>query len=200
MSVYPDILSVIPSLTPLSWSSSNVVLRTTFANGNEQRRLVWQYPRRGLVLQYNYITPYQFNILRTFYRNMEGPEQQFVFFFPHPGTYAGELCGGGDGTEEILNLPSKNLDSGVLVELRRGGTVLKLNKDFTLLRSTGPNGEDQALFNRLPDKPGYKYFLSFTGRLKIQVRFQSEPIMFNDIKAFATESTIKLIGLQPSII
>ena len=193
--VYPDVITGIPGVIPFDYTAAQPILKTEFASGRESRRAVWSSPRRNVTIFYKRLTVTQANSFWEFYRSMEGPLSSFVFYFPHERVYYEESFGSSSGTEDIINLPCKGLQTGESFLLQRGHVVLNYPSDYTLSLGTGPNGEDQADLDT-PGSVGQTYFFSFTGKLKIKTRFSEKPIRFVEEKTLSTDITVRLIGLQ----
>jgi len=196
--IYPDIITGIPGTIPFDYTALQPVLKTDFASGREVRRQIWSSPRRTIVVYYKRLTYDQAQSFWEFYRSMDGPLTSFVFFFPEQRAYFDESFGTSDGTENIINLPCKGLQTGESFVLRRGNVVLNYPADFTLSLGTGPNGEDQADLD-VPGSIGQTYFFSFTGRLKMKGRFEDKPLRFNEEKGLSSDMTVRIIGLQLEI-
>lgn len=197
--VYPDLITGIPGVIPFDYSSNQPVLTTEFASGRESRRAIWSSPRRNVVIYYKRLTTTQANSFWEFYRSMDGPLTAFVFYYPHERVYYEESFGSSTGTEDIINLPCKGLQTGESFKLQRGNVVLNYPSDYTLSLGTGPNGEDQADLDT-PGSAGQTYFFSFTGRLKIKARFDNKPIRYREEKTLSTDITVRLTGLQGDLV
>lgn len=197
--VYPDIVSDIPGTIPFTYEANQLILSTQFASGKESRRLLWQGPRRNVSIRYNGMTLTQAQWFWEFYRSMDGPFQSFVFYFPRIRTYYDEVFGSSDGSEDLINLPCKDIQLGSGFELRRGNVVLIYGSDYTINIGAGAQGCDQADLD-VPGEVGQNYFFSFTGRLKIKTRFNEKEQGFSEIKDMLSQVTVKLLGLQGELV
>lgn len=196
--IYPDIISDIPGTIPFDYGVNHAILKTEFASGQEHRRLIWQAPRRNVVVHYTAMSYSQANRLWSFYRSMNGPYQSFAFFFPRIRIYWEELVGVSVGYETVINLPCVETQTVEFYELRRGNVILEEGCCYTLSFGTGPAGEDQAIILE-PAENGANYFWSFTGRLKIKARFDERQQHFSDLKDIMTTADVNLVGLQHEI-
>ena len=196
--VYPDIVSGIPGTIPFDYISNQMLLKTNFATGREARRLLWTSPRRDVSIYYNGMSYSNANLFWEFYRSMNGPFSAFSFFFPRIRTYWEEAFGISDGTEAVINLPCKELQTGETFVLKRGNVTLSYPSDYALRIGEGPHGEDQAALGT-SGIPGQTYFFSFTGRLKIKARFDDRGLGFSEVKDLLSQVTVRLTGLQSEL-
>lgn len=197
--VYPDIVYDIPGTIPFTYKANQLMLSSQFASGRESRRLLWQGPRRNVTIKYNGMSLEHAQWFWEFYRSMDGPFKAFVFYFPRIRTYYDEVFGSSDGTEDLINLPCKNLVGGNPFELRRGNVVLTYGSDYTINYGAGAQGCDQADL-ATPGEVGQNYFFSFTGTLKIKTRFNEKEQGFSEIKDLISQVTVNLVGLQGDLV
>lgn len=195
MAIYPDVLTNVKGTIPFNWESNQKILKTEFENGQESRRLVWQEPRRNVSIQYAALSFNGASTLYKFYKDMNGPFSSFIFFFPQTTGYVREFCGVSDGSEAGINLPSKDAQAYTLFE---GST--KINASFySFYASGGPFGEDRLVFTGYSPQAGDRFYWSFTGRLKIIMRFSETAVSYSEIKNIAVAIKVNLIGLQASL-
>lgn len=196
MADYPDVLTDIKGTIPFNWESNQKILKTEFENGQESRRLVWQNPRRNVSIQYTALDFDRSRRLYNFYKDMNGPFSSFVFFFPQVVVYTKEFCGSADGGEAGINLPSKG---GQGYTLYSGSTVIPSGQ-YTYYISGGPDGEDRLVFSGYTPALGERFYWTFTGRLKLIMRFSETPVSFAEVKAIAVAIKVNLIGLQAKLV
>ena len=195
MTVYPDVITGVPSTLPLEYSTEQAVLATEFENGRETRRLLWGSHRRSVKLKYSVVEYSYANELRRFYESVQGSFQSFSFFFPNIEYYVKELVGVASGGETSLKLPSKGAQGYTLY---RGNNPLSPGTDYTFVSSGGPDGEDLANLN-FTAVAGDRYSFTFTGRLKIKARFSNSPFIASDVKTMFSVITVNITGLLPSL-
>lgn len=195
MAAYPDVLTDIKGTIPFNWESNQKILKTEFENGQESRRLIWQDPRRNASVQYAAMSLDESRRLFNFYKDVNGPFSSFIFFFPQVLAYAKEFCGVADGTEAGINLPSK----GAQVYTLYAGSTIVLPGNYNFFSSGGPDGEDRLVFAGYTPSVGERFYWSFTGRLKLIMRFSETSINFSEIKGVAVAVKVNLIGLQAKL-
>ena len=196
MSVYPDIITEVKSTVPLQWADNFRVLSTQFETGQENRRLIDGYVRRTVRVSYAPAKYEQANTLRRFYEDMRGPFESFSFFFPQIETFYKELAAvirsPSSGSTTTFDLPSKDAQS---FNLYRNGNVLTYGTDYYMTPAVPPDGVDRA--GVYSCSTGDIFTWSFTGRLRIEARFASKPIVFNDSKTLFSYIASEIEGIYP---
>lgn len=198
MSVYPDIITEVPSTLPFSHSSSRAVLKTEFNSGIESRRLLNGSLRRQVSISYATISYPEANVLRRFYEARSGSFESFSFYYPQDTEgYVLEMVGVMPTTvTTTLRLPSSNAVNPIL---HRNATLLDLSYDWTFSAASGWDGEDVATLLFTPTA-GDVYQLDFDGgRLRIKARFSDSNLVFSDVKQYWSSTNVDLIGLEPEL-
>ena len=195
MSAFPEITSV-PFGNPIIQELQFKTLITGFDDlGREQRKQKWLYPRRLITLKYNYITKVEAQTLFQFYITMGGAYQAFSFFYPCPRgsnySYLYEYVGTGDGSTLSFNAPSKLASSYTLYV---DTASQEESTDYDLTGEGGPDGEDLIDFVAAPSY-GERITFSFTGRLRVRVRFKEDKFAFEEFFDRLVSTGIQLQGL-----
>lgn len=194
MSIYPDVITSIPATLPIEYAGEQAILSTEFENGIESRRLIWNFVRRNVRINYSVMTFANSNSLRRFFEDRKGPFLSFSFFCPQIEYYYKEYVGTALANETILRLPSKDAQS---YDLYRNGALVN-QYDYIFTSSGGPDGED-LIEIYFTSNPGDRYNFSFTGRLKIKSRFAESALVFRDIKNLVSSTTVTLKALEPQL-
>lgn len=194
METYPDVITGIPARLPFRVSTQRAVLKTEFESGIEQRRALWNAPRRDIRLSYPALTFAQGDELRRFYEARGGSFERFNFYFPHPETYVYELVGVVAQALGGFELPSLGATSYVLYH---NGAALTEGVDWTFVAGTPPDIPDSAVIAPATTTPGHVYHFDFTGRLRIISRFDDNPFQHTEIKNYLIYTTVNLKGLGP---
>jgi hypothetical protein len=176
MAVFPAYGSV-GYANPLRISLEFKTLSSKFDDlGEENRKRKWLYPKRQVVLSYNYITKAEAKTLWQFYQARYGPYEAFAFFIGISDDYVNEYVGTGDGVTTIFNLTSKNASSYSLYVngiLMQGGGV-----EYTFTAVGGSDGEDKIEFVVTPAE-GDRITFDFSGELKIRCKFKEDILTFD---------------------
>lgn len=187
---YPDVLTQVKGHIPFKWDYNSLVMKTSFANGTESRRAVWQAPRKSVNIKYTHRTIDEAQVIYDFYQGREGSLREFVFFFPQVQSYVKEFCGTHKGdTGNQVTLPSKGAQAATSTLYVNGAA-----RSFSFLSQTGI-GEDRASVSGVLSA-GDKIEFSFSGRLKIWARFSDDPVQVNEVKDVYSSFTVNLYGLQ----
>jgi hypothetical protein len=194
METYPDIITGIPARLPFRVSTQRAVLKTEFENGVEQRRALWNAPRRDVRLNYPALSFAQGYELKRFYEARGGSFERFNFYFPHPEAYVYELVGLATQALGTFDLPSLEATSYTLY---RNGTALTEGVDWTFVLGTPPAVPDKAILIGDTTTPGDVFHFDFTGRLRIITRFDDNPFQHTEIKNYLVYTTVSLKGLAP---
>ncbi len=150
MAAWPDV-ATIGMISPVKQIIRFKTLISRFDDlGEEKRKQKWLYPRRDIVVKYNFITKANMEVLWEFYLARVGQLQAFSFFIPEPlGTppsYTNEYIATGDGTTDVFNLPAK-LSSGRTVYVAGASqTESGSAPDYNFTPVGGPDGEDKIDF------------------------------------------------------
>ena len=198
MSVYPDVITGVPSTLPISHSSSRAVLKTEFNSGIESRRLLSGSLRRQVSITYATLLYSDANVLRRFYEERSGSFESFSFYYPQDSAaYVLEMVGVMPTTvTTTLRLPSSNAVNPIL---HRNSTLLDLTYDWNFSAASGWDGEDIATLTFTPSA-GDVYQLDFDGgRLRIKARFSDSNLVFSDVKKYWSSTNVDLIGLEPEL-
>jgi len=83
METYPDVISVVPAITPMGYEMEQRVLISEYEDSTEQRRLIWASPKSKYYIEYKYISRAEKDILVDFYKQMKGPFEAFNFIPPN---------------------------------------------------------------------------------------------------------------------
>lgn len=143
-------MPVFPSLPeptyPLKIEPQFSTLISDFQTGKEQRRQVWAFPKRLLVLQFETLLQTEIDILYNFFLARKGSFEPFYYFWllkdenNNWPVYAGEYIYRGNGTQTLFDLPGKSI-TGLTVYVN--GVVTPA----TFSSGSGPDGVDQINFN-----------------------------------------------------
>jgi len=156
--------------------------------------------RRNISLHYRYLHTNTAYLFKDFYRAMQGPLTAFAFYFPNSRYYEKEYVGLGTGFYNLLILPRKY--EGYIPEHSLKGQLFEngvpVSDLIWDLASTGPAGELYALWNTGLPTLGAVYNYTFNGRLKVNARFEAEPIIYSEVKNSYLNFDVKLVGLQAS--
>lgn len=199
MAAYPDVIAVIPATLPIEHATSQAVLSTTFENGVETRRLLWDTVRRNVTINYSVMEFIKANQLRRFFEAQKGTFESFSFFFPQTEDYVGELVGVEPETPlTAFRLPSLTATSFTLY--RNGASLVEGGgNDWLFTTGTPPDIADLATLLITP-AGGDIYTFDFTGRLVIKARFADAPIVFSDAKKYWSTTVVNLKGLEPELV
>lgn len=199
LQIYPDVSDAsigVPAIVPFQWSENQLVLVSEFETGREQRRLVWDSPRRAVRLDYRYTSLENADEIYGFYKKMSGPLTAFLFFFPTFNSYINERVGTASGGETRLYLPSMGATN---YTLRLFSAPLDPGTNYNFVPYTGPGlGSDYADM-LIPVSQGDKFYFSFTGRLKIKSRFDTDPISSEEIGSCYYTFSTSIIQLQHEV-
>lgn len=177
MAKFPEYTSVAP-VNPIRPRIRFKTLRSKFGTeGTPNRKQQWLYPKRDIVLQYNYITKTDAETLWEFYLARKGSYEAFNYFMPEPKStypdYTGEYVGIGDGSATVFNMPSKVATSVTIyidgIEYSQAGNPA----DVTFTSEGGIDGADKIEFNSAPSS-GAKITADFSGTLKLRVTFKED--------------------------
>jgi hypothetical protein len=196
LKIYPDITSDSPAAVPLQWSQSQLILSSEFETGREQRRLVWDSPRRSVSLDYKYTSLENADKIYNFYSSVNGPLESFLFFFPTGNAYVDEKVGTANGGERTIYLPSMGATD---YTLRLGSIPLTPGVNYNLVPNPGPGlGSDYANMIMSVEE-GDKFFWSFKGNLKIKARFDEGSIDSSVISSYWYSFSTNIIQLQHEV-
>ena len=167
--------------------------------GREQRRQKWLYPRRDIVVKYNYISKQQAETLWEFYLARKGTLEAFNFFMPEPNstypTYTGEYVATGDGSTTVFNLPCKNsLNRTLYID----GVAQTEGVNYNFTAGGGEDGADRIDFSdsgMTPPASGSRITLDFQGILKVRCRFAEDLFTFENFYDRLVTVGIELKGL-----
>lgn len=112
------------------------VLVSEFENGNEQRRLKWNNPRRSYAISLKGKSKTVIDQVWNFYLSRRGIYESFYFENKNESPKTNETIGVGDGTSISFSLdyyPVMSGDIGVTV----GGVAYTESSDYTITRATG---------------------------------------------------------------
>lgn len=192
--VYPDVITGIPAVLPLRYSTNRAVLKTEFETGLEQTRLLWPAPRRDVRISYSVTTFARAHELRRFYEARGGSYERFSFFFPQTETYVSELVGVCHFTVIAgFELPSLGATSFTLY---KNDVALVEGVDWNFIAGTPPDVADFADLSPNTIGIGDVIKFDFTGRLRIIARFASNPFDITEIKDYLGSVTVSLSGLE----
>jgi len=71
----------VPAYHKVSRESNQLVMVSKFANGDEQRRLIWERPRKIITVQHKMIKYDYYELLKDFYEDHNGPFLPFIVWF-----------------------------------------------------------------------------------------------------------------------
>lgn len=190
---YPDVITNVRGHIPFRWDYDMLVLKSSFADGSESRRALWNAPRRNISIKYTLRSLDDMQTIFEYYRKKEGSLISFAFFHPQRLSYNKEFCGTYEGTGSPINLPSKGATSVTMY-------VNNVSVPFSIdTGGHGPYGEDQAVITGGLNQ-GDKVSMSFTGRLKTRARFADGAIQVDEVKDQYASFTVNLVGLQARLI
>lgn len=192
---YPDVRDDILPVIPFVYGFEQRIIKTEFENGKESRRLVWQEPRRYVSLNYRAQTQEDLDEIYAFYREKQGPFKRFSFFFPNSETYVKEYCGTPSSDTTQINLPSRGALFGSYTLYEDDVAITS----YSFHATSAPDGGDYVEANNT-FYAGYKYHWSFQGNLKIQARFDENPIEIQDVKGRLMDFRVNLVGLQAEVV
>lgn len=196
METYPDVITGIPAIIPLSYATQRAVLKTEYENGVEQRRLMWASHRRDVRINYSVLPFDKAQELLRFYEARGGSFEMFNFFFPQTITYEYELVGVVIGNAiGGFYLPSLGATSYVLY---RNGVPMVEGSDWTFTAGTAPDIPDSAVLTTV-GFPGQAFHFDFTGRLRMLARFNDNPFAITEVKDFFASVKVSLKGLEPQL-
>lgn len=183
MAVFPDVAYANPLEITLGYKT----LKSSFDDlGKEIRRRKWLYPKRRIVLLFNFITRDSARLILDFYNSMYGGYSAFLFFVEYIDTYVKEYYATGDDSTTTFTLPSKNI---VILTLYHDNIAYS-DTDYTINADSGEEGADQVVFNAAP-ADGVRLTVSFTGYLVIRCRFDKDQLINTQI--FNRLNSIKII-------
>jgi hypothetical protein len=187
MAVYPDVITYVRSRAPLSLTLDSRTLITKFeGEGQEKRRQKWTVKRRRVELEYVFMTQDETRVLLQFWEDRKGAFEAFTFFYPNVDTYAKEFVGTASVGAAVLRLPARSLTVGEPFILYRNGIVEDLG-DYAVVDHIGPDGEAVAtLIN--PAVEGDRFDFSFTGELGMRMRFETNSMELEIMKAHGSWS------------
>jgi len=163
--------------------------------GQERRKRKWLYPKRNIVIQYEYISLTDARTIFQFYINRQGRYDAFTFFKVEVETFENEYIGTGDDSTVLFNLPCKNSSARTIyvdgVEQTGGGN------DYTYSALGGTDGCDEIDFISAPAS-GERITINFTGQLKIRCRFKEDNMSFDTFNNTLRNFGIEFQGLLNS--
>jgi hypothetical protein len=175
MALFPS-TTTIGVANPLKITMRFKTLKTSFDElGKQNRKRKWLYPKRDIVLSYEWITKAEALTLWQFYQARYGSYESFNIFIEYSDSYVGEYVGTGDGSTTIFNLPSKNASAYTLYKdgiVQSGSGV-----DYTFGSLGGADGADKVTFIVAP-AAGERITFTFTGNLKIHTHFKEDSLTF----------------------
>jgi hypothetical protein len=175
---------------PLDEQVEYKTLISQFDGGAESRKQKYTYPRRNFSLSYKYLSKANALTLWDFYMERKGAYEAFYFVLPWTNTYTKEYVDSGDGSTVLFNAPSKSAAS---YDVYLDNVAQTVTTDYTV-GSSGEESTNQITFVVAPND-GEKITFSFTGYLKVRVRFSEDMFSFQTFYDRLVNTGVKLKGL-----
>lgn len=192
MVAFPDLLTSVRPINPLSESIEFRTLSSEYESGAQVTKQKRLFPLRAYPLKYKSITKDNARILWQFFMGRKGKHLPFNLFHPFEDDYIGEYVGTTDGSTTIYNLPSK-MASGYTVYVggvaKAGGGV-----DYTFAATGGEDGADKITF-AVALAAGQYITIDFTGRLKVRCKFGEDMMSFETFRNRLVTTGLTLKGL-----
>lgn len=194
MAVYPS-YSTINYVNPVTEDVIFKTLTSNFDNlGVQRTKRKWQFPKRNITIQYEYMSLTESRTLFDFYIARSGSYEAFVFFYQYSESYTGEYIGTGDGSTVIFNLPCKTSSGRTVYVDNNTQSEGATGADYAFTALGGTDGEDKIEFSVAPSN-GSRIKIDFTGILKIRCRFAEDNMSLQTFYTRLKSGGVKLRGL-----
>lgn len=193
MAKFPDYSEINYSVTVVGGAQFKTIITGFDDLGRERRKRKWLYPKREVVVSYEYLSKTNAMTLYQFFYDRAGSYEVFTFFDQTSHTYEGEYIATGDGSTLIYNLPCRNSGGRTIYV---NGAEQTITTDYTYSALGGTDGCDEITFEA-PSVPtnGHRITMDFTGNLKIRCRFKEDNYTFETFLNQFITAGISLQGL-----
>jgi hypothetical protein len=193
-------MALFPSYDDIPYANSRKIipvtktLISTFDNqGREKRRRKWLYHKHNVELQYTGRTKAEVRKIWEFFVERHGQYESFHWIDAFEDTYYKVYFATGDGSTVTFDLPCKDCDSTSAIIYRNDS--LTPTSLYTINIGAGSDGGDSITFDTAPST-GIRYTMTFTGKIKIQCRFQDDNLSFEQFYKILSSVGLTLVGLH----
>jgi hypothetical protein len=195
MALFPeyDEIAYVPGIEITPRFSTSI---SALSGGQEKRRAKFTFPLYDLKISYELLTLADARTIWQFYKDRQGAFGTFYFYLPYLETFEGEYCGTGDGTEDLFDIPGKNVVSGSYI-VYVGGVQKVDTVDYNITTGTGAEGADRIEFTG-GNEPvsGDHVTIDFRGYYRFKVRFEEDNLTFEVFAQALTKMGITLVGVR----